>query len=699
MNKKQIKERIEKLKKEIDHYRYAYHVLDKSEISDAAQDSLKNELFKLEQENPEFITPDSPTQRVGGEPLEKFEKVTHSGPMMSIYDAFSRTDMEDWQERLRKILPGQKFDYFCELKLDGLAVALTYKNGVLEMGATRGNGQVGENVTQNIKTIDAIPLVVREPSESELKKIGLSEKQIKKLFSEMRNGTIEVRGEAIMPNRVFEELNKKYKKNGKAQLANPRNAAAGSIRQLDSRLTAERRLDFYAYSLVTDFELETQGQQLQLAGLLGFKTIKHNKYAKDLGEVFAFHDYWEKNRDKLPFNCDGIVVKINKLALWSKLGIIGKGPRYMMAYKFAAEQATTIVEDVIWQVGRTGVLTPTAVLMPVQVYGVKVSRATLHNMDEIKRLGLKIGDTVILERAGDVIPKIIKVLPNLRQGKEREVKIPVECPNCEGKVAKVPGEVAYRCLNKNCYAVNLRKFFHWASKGAMDIEGLGPKIIEQLVKEGLVRDVSDFFTLKVGDLEPLERFAEKSADNLVKAIEEKRQVDLPRFLYSLGIRHVGEETALLLGKQFSIFNSPAGEQFSIKEIIKYFQALSLEELQKLPDIGPIVAQSIYNWFKDKHNIALLEKLEKNGVKIKQAKIERKKQVLEGKTFVLTGTLAGLTRDGAKAKIRELGGEVSSSVSKNTDFVVAGEEPGSKFEKAKKLGVKIINEEEFVKLIK
>jgi len=694
MDKQQAKKRIKKLRDEINHHRYLYHVLDKTEISDAALDSLKNELAKLEQEYPELITPDSPTQRIGGKPLDKFNKVHHSAPMMSLFDAFSREDMEDWEKRLDKLMPGQKFDYYSELKLDGLAVALVYKNGKFNLGATRGDGVIGEDVTQNLKTIEAIPLVLRRPCQSELTKIGLAKSMGRKLQTALDKGIVEVRGEVIMTKKVFAELNKKYKKEGKPLLANPRNGAAGSIRQLDPKLTAERKLDCYIYDLMITPEGEIPGarfqgltrheQKIRLARLLGFKVVKHNKYCKDLTEVFKFHDHWERNREILPFNCDGIVVKIDKLDLWPRLGTVGKGPRYMMAYKFAAEQATTKVKEVVWQVGRTGILTPTAILEPVQVGGVTISRATLHNMDEINRLGLKIGDTIIIERAGDVIPKVIRVLSRLRDGSEKSIRAPKTCPMCGGKIIKVLGEVAYRCANKDCYAVNLRRLIHWASKAALDIEGLGPKIIRQLVKEGLVRDVSDFYKLTVGDLKPLERFAEKSADNLVKAIRNSREVALPRFIYALGIRHVGEESAIDLAKQF-------GNLERIKKA-------SLEEIEKIYDFGSIMAKSVYNWFHNKKNLELLDRLEKNGVIIRAQTAERRQQILSGKTFALTGTLDGLTRQEAKAKIRELGGNVSSSVSKKTDFVVAGKDPGSKYDKAKKLGVKIINERDFLRLI-
>ena len=746
MLKTEAKKRIEKLRQEINHHSYLYHVLDKPEIADAAWDALKNELAKLESRFPDLITPDSPTQRVSGRPLDKFKKVAHSAPMMSIYDSFTEQDMRDWEKRLRKIIaptpnpspvrtsrergamqktaeqvPLSHDDrngrglsrrtvrggevrgegiggYFCELKLDGLAAALHYRDGKFVLGATRGDGKTGEDVTQNLKTIASIPLELRGPGRKELERIGLGAKAIAGVARVLAKGEIEVRGEAIMTKSVFKALNRQYSKANKPILANPRNGAAGSIRQLDAKLAAARQLDFYVYALATDFGLVKHEQEHELAKLLGFKVLKENKYCFDLNEAIKFHHDREARRDKLDFECDGVVIKVNDLSLWPRLGTVGKGPRYMMAYKFAGQQVTTELKDVVWQVGRTGVLTPTAFLEPVAVGGVTVSHATLHNMDEIKRLDIKIGDTVIIERAGDVIPKVVKVLEKLRDGKEKKISVPEKCPMCDSRVIKIPGEVAYRCENKNCYAVNLRRLFHWASKGALDIDGLGPKIIEQLVKEGLVNDISDFFNLTEGDLKPLERFAGKSAENLVKAIAEKREVEAARFIFGLGIRHVGEEMANELATRIS--HEFKHKWPPIKNLINIIQAKTLEDWEKIEDIGPIVAKSIYQWFRNKRNLELLKKLRKNGVKIKLPEVVRvKKQVLAGRTIVLTGGLDSLTRDEAKAKIRELGGNVSSSVSKNTDFIVAGAEPGSKYEKAKKLGVKIITENEFLRLLK
>jgi DNA ligase (NAD+) len=676
-NKSEAKNRIDKLKKEIDRYRYSYHVLDKLEISDAALDSLKNELFKLEQEFPEFITPDSPTQRVGGRPLDKFRKVAHSAPMISLYDAFSEQDMRDWEKRNQRILKDEKINgYFCELKLDGLAVALRYDKNIFSLAATRGDGRTGEDVTQNLRTVESVPLALSNVTPEKLAKAGLNEMSADYIAQAIGSGFIEVRGEAIMSKKVFKELNEKYQKEGKPVLANPRNGAAGSIRQLDPRLAAERKLDFVAYDIATDLSFKTQKEKKALARILGFRVLDENKYCRDLEEVFAFHHYWEEHRDELPFEVDGIVVKADDLGIWPKLGTVGKGPRFMMAYKFAAEQVSTKVGGVRWQVGRTGVLTPTADLTPVSVGGVTVSHATLHNMDEINRLGLKIGDSVIIERSGDVIPKIIKVLENLRAGHEKQIEIPTECPQCGGGVEKIPGEVAYRCQNKDCFARKLRQLTHWAAKGAADIEGLGPKIIEQLLKEGLVGDIADFYSLKEGDLKPLERFADKSAENLVRSIQEKKEITLPRFIYGLGIRHIGEESAIVLAEKFG----------SLENIKK----AEYDELDSIHDFGSIMAKSVFDWFKDDKNRELLQKLENFGLKSKKHS-GAKKQTLAGKTFVLTGTLKNLTRDQAKAKIRELGGNISSSVSKKTDFVLAGDEPGSKLDKARELGVRIIDE--------
>jgi len=667
MDKKSAKDRISKLKKEIEHHRYLYHVLDRQEISDAALDSLKKELFDLERAYPEFITPDSPTQRIGGEPLKQFKKVNHEQRMLSFNDAFSKKDMEDWLERLENYLGRkirkEKDTFYCELKLDGLAMELIYEGGEFVQASTRGDGSIGEDVTQNLKTIDAIPLEI-----SETKKII-------------------IRGEVFLNTKEFNRINKEQEKRGLKLYANPRNVAAGSVRQLDPKITASRKLDFFAYSLITDLGQQRHEKEHEFLKRLGFKINSHNKAAKDLEEVFKFHEYWSKRRNKLPYEIDGVVVIANFNKDFEDAGVVGKAPRGAIAFKFAAKEATTIVEDIKIQIGRTGTLTPVAVLKPVQVAGVTISHATLHNADEIKRLDIRIGDTVIVSRAGDVIPKIINVLKDMRLHESKEFKMPNKCPVDGSKIRR--DGVYYRCSNKSCGAQQKEKLYHFVSRGAFNIEGLGPKIIDKFMDEGLIGDAADIFDLKEGDIAALERFAEKSANNIVKEINEKKEISLSKFLYSIGILHVGEETARDLAQIISVSN--------IIELIKKFQKLSLEDLQEIPDIGPKVAQSIFDWFKDKNNLHLLEKLEKTGIRLKKDK-KIKSGKLEGKSFVVTGTLESMSREKAKDLIRGLSGNVNESVSKKTDYVVVGSEPGSKYEKAKKIGIKILSEKEFINLI-
>lgn len=705
MNKTEAQARIKKLRLEIDHHRYNYHVLDKETLSPAALDSLKNELFKLENAWPDLITPDSPTQRVAGKALAKFSKVRHSRPMISLFDAFSEEDMSSWEERNRNYLknhPAKRrpFVYYCELKLDGLALSLKYQAGVLVSGATRGDGQVGEDVTNNIRTINSIPLRLYSPSLKDLEKLGLDASEADLLLQEIIDKAIEVRGEAIMTKTVFTELNKKYQKSGQPLLANTRNGVAGSLRQLDPQVTAERKLDFYAYDLILYSDslnklIRTRSQADALVALLGFKTLKQNKVCNNLAEVFKFQKSIGEKREGLPFGIDGIVVKFNELDFWEILGIVGKAPRYMMAYKFSAEQATTVVNEVIWQVGRTGVLTPAAILEPVNVGGVTISRATLHNLDEIRRLDLKLKDTVVVERAGDVIPKVVEVLKKLRTGKEKNILEPQKCPRCEGKVIKPAGEVAYRCQNKACYAVNLRKIIHFVSKGALDFVGLGPKIIEQFLSDGLIKDPADLFYLHQEDLNGLPGFAEKKIDNILEIIKNRRQLELDRFLYALGIRHVGETSAQKLADYLAF----SAKTISISALRRRAQRLSVSELEQLEDIGSIVAQSIYDFWRDRHNLDLLKKLDNAGIRLKINGINpSENKALKGKKFVLTGTLNGLTRQEAKDRIKAAGGLNQDSVGRDTDFVILGTDPGSKYEKAKKLGIKILDENSFLKLL-
>jgi len=690
VNKAEAKKRIEKLKGLINKYRYSRHVLDKELVPIEVEDSLKKELFDFEQEFPEFITPDSPTQRVGGKPLEKFEKVRHPTPMLSFNDAFSEKDMEDWLERISRLLTpteASKIDFYCEPKLDGLAIELIYENGILKAGSTRGDGIIGEDVTQNLKTVEAIPLRLRIKKEilKDFKTQGCDPCILEAIRNFDFKKSIVVRGEAIIIKKDFEKVNKEQIKRNFPPYANPRNLAAGSIRQLDPKVTASRHLDSNAYDLVTDLGQKNHFEKHQIIETLGFKTNnKYSKYCRNLKEVFEFHDFWQKNREKLPYEIDGIVVIVNDNKIFEKLGVVGKAPRGVIAFKFPLKQATTIIEDIKVQVGRTGALTPVAILKPVEVGGVTISRATLYNEDEMKRLGVKIGDTVIVGRAGDVIPDIISVLPELRTGREKEFKFPKKCPACGGKVVRPAGEVVWRCLNPKCFARQREYFYHFISKAAFDIVGLGPKIVDRLIDEGLVSDPADLFELEEGDILPLERFAEKSAKNLIEAIQSRKKIQFPRFIYALGIRNVGEETARTLAEYFG----------SIEKLKK----ASLEELQKIMNVGPMVAKSIYAFFQEKRNLKFIEKLKWVGVEIISEK-KPKRQILEGKTFVLTGSLGSMAREEAKEKIRLLGGEISESVSKKTDYVLVGKEPGSKFEKAQKLGVKTINEKEFLKILK
>ncbi len=664
-------ERLDKLKKVINHYRYLYHVLDKQEISDQALDSLKDELFKIEEKYPELITPDSPSQRVEGKPLKEFKKVRHKVPQWSFNDAFTEEDIYDFDERVKRFLvkEGVKKNptYTCELKIDGLKVVFEYEKGILKTAATRGDGKVGEDVTNNIKTIESVPLRLNKDID------------------------IIVEGEVWIGKKNFERVNQERQKAGEALYANPRNLAAGTLRQLDPKIVAERKLDVFVYDIdrIEGGEVafpQHQFDELNFLAELGFKVNKHFEHCKNISEVIAFWKKWAKMKEREDYWIDGVVLKVNEKELQDVLGYTGKAPRFGIAFKFPAEQVTTVVEDIVLQVGRTGVLTPVAHLRPVSVAGSVVSRATLHNEDEIKRLDVRVGDTVILQKAGDVIPQVVSVLKEMREGKEKPYHYPKKVEACggDGSIEKVPGQVAYRCVNKNSFDQQKRKFYHFVSKKAFDIDGLGPSIIDVLLEENLISSYDDIFSLEKGDLLSLPRFAEKSVNNLLEAIEKAREVELARFLVGLSIEQVGEETAIDLADYFGT--------------LEKIQKASLEDLEAIDGVGDVVAKSIYDWFRDKNNQHLLERL------LKQVKIKKpgnpvsKSGKFSGKKFVLTGTMETMSRDEAKEKIRALGGEVSSSVSKNTDYVVAGETPGSKYDKALSLGIKIIDEKEFKKLI-
>jgi DNA ligase (NAD+) len=683
MTNAEAKERIKYLRVAINKYRYEQHVLDALSISEAALDSLKKELFDLEQEFPDLITSDSPTQRVAGKPLDEFRKVKHETRMLSLNDAFSEQDMEEWNQRLIKYLATightpSAISYYCDLKMDGLAVELVYEDGLLVQASTRGDGEIGEDVTQNLRTIEAIPLQLAARND---RGAGIPKKLI-------------IRGECFLTTKEFERINKEQVAQGEKEFANPRNVAAGSIRQLDPKITAGRKLDFYGYFIYNPEEdYGTHYGRYQALRRFGFKVNPEGVVVTSLEEVFAFQKDILKKRASLPFEIDGIVVTVNDNSIAGAAGIIGKAPRGAIAYKFQAAEATTIVEDVIIQVGRTGALTPVAVLKPVRVSGVTVKHSTLHNADEIDRLGLKIGDTVIVSRAGDVIPKVIKVLTELRTGQEKAFSMPSKCP-IDGSTVVRDG-VAYRCPNPECAGRSRENLYHFVGRSGFNIEGMGPKIIDRFLDEGLITDAADIFLLKVEDIRDLERFGEQSAKNIIEEVAAKRTTTLSKFIYSLGILHVGEETSLVLAKQLTadgLLLTAGGE------ILDAMQKLSLDDLQKIPDIGPKVSQSIYGWFREKNNVDLVKKLDQAGVSIQPYQLSTITNKLTGQSFVLTGTLESMGREEAKEKIRSLGGEISESVSKKTSYVVAGAEAGSKLEKAQKLGVSILDEEAFLKLI-
>lgn len=674
MNKKELLLHIEKLREQINDLRYRYHVLNDPEVTDAMYDGLMYELKNIEREHPDLVTPDSPTQRVAGKPLDKFEKITHTVPQWSFNDAFSHEDIEDWQERILKMLEKElgsrpaDLSYVCELKIDGLHAVLTYEKGKLITAATRGDGRVGENVTQNIKTIMSVPLELSEPID------------------------IIVEGETWMKHTMLDTINEERKKTGELLFANPRNAAAGTIRQLDASIVAARKLQLTVYDISSNNAPDTQEQELLYLKKLGFKTDAEWRVCKSIDDIMVFYNKWKNEKHSRDFWVDGVVIKVNQKKYQNTLGFTGKAPRWAIAFKFPAEQGTTKIKDIYVQVGRTGALTPVALMEPVQLAGTTVTHATLHNFEEIERLDVRIGDTVVVEKAGDIIPKVVRVLEKMRTGKEKKVVEPVVCPICQSQVKRQDisdknknASVALFCVNPNCYAQELERMIHFVSKRAYNIDGLGQKIVEQLLNEGIIKNAADIFVLKQGDLEPLERFAEKSAQNLIEAIEVAKKVTLARFVYALGIRHVGEETAIRLQNHFGTLDA--------------IMNASLEELTEVSDIGPRVAESIVEYFSEEENKKLVADILKHGVTITVLqKSVPTDSPISGKTFVFTGGMEGFTRDGAKDLVRELGGEISESVSKKTDYVVVGTDPGSKYEKALKLGVTVLTEAEFKKLV-
>lgn len=662
--------RLAKLRAAIDAYRYAYHVENRSVISDAALDSLKHELTELETAYPDLITPDSPSQRVAGRPLAGFKKFSHRVRMFSLTDVFSAEELRDWDGRWRKLRPHDPTDYLVDLKLDGLAISLIYEAGLLVNAATRGDGQVGEDVTQNIKTIEAVPLRLSvDQLPSKIRQLVLTER-------------IVIRGEVVMRKKDFERLNADQRRRGEAEFANPRNVAAGSIRQLDPAVTVARRLDFYAWELVSDLGQKTLSESFDLLKTMGVKVNPRSATCPTLAAVEKFYAHIEKERESLPFWIDGVVVKINNRVLGLDLGFVGKAPRSATAWKFAAEQATTVVEDIVVQVGRTGALTPVAHLRPVSVAGTTVARATLHNADEIARHDVRIGDTVIIAKAGDIIPEVQSVLTKLRPAGTTAWRMPKHCPVCRQPVRRKDGEAIHYCTNNACPAKHREHLYHFVSKSAFDIAGLGPSTIDLLIEEELVHEPADIFTLKESQLNGLPLFAEKKAQNLIAGIAEKTTVPFDRFIFALGIRHVGQETARALAYAFPDW--PA------------LRRATLEQLQSVPDIGGVVADSIADWIGDPKHRQQVDRLLRN-VQTTRVKAPAAGP-LQGKSVVVTGTLVSMSRDEAEEAIRRAGGRAASTVSAKTAYVVVGDEPGSKAERAKKLNVPTLDEAAFHRLL-
>jgi DNA ligase (NAD+) len=663
-----IKKEIEGLREKLRHHEYRYYVLDDPEISDAAYDKLMQKLQALEAAYPELVTPESPTVRVGGTPREGFQTVRHARAMLSLDNAFSYDALRDFDRRVREGIGTDKIEYIAEHKFDGLSISLQYAGGKLVRGVTRGDGTTGEDVTPNVKTIRSIPL---QMDAAALKKAKLP-------------SDFEVRGEVLMTRKAFEALNRQQELSGGKIFVNARNSAAGAVRVLDPSITAARRLDFFAYYLFVDGKVPFPKHSDSLGALkqLRFRASDDWKPCNGIDAVIAYCDDWDAKREKLPYEIDGVVIKVNSTAIQNELGYTAKAPRWAIAFKYPARQETTVVNDIIVQVGRTGALTPVAMLEPVQVGGVTVSRSTLHNMDEVQRLGVQIGDTVLIERAGEVIPHVLKVV---KEGKNRKpFRMPKNCPECHSAIHHVEGEVAYRCVNAACPAKRKESLLHYASRHAMNIDGLGDKIVDQLVDKGLVKDVADLYALKEGDVAALERMAEKSAQNLLEEIEGSKKNSLARLIYALGIFSVGERTGQLLAEHFS----------SLEELA----VAKEEQLEAVQEVGPKVAASIVEFFSEPANRQLIKRLNKAGVHPTAEKREVKSPKLAGKSFVFTGGLANRSREEAGELVQQHGGKVSGSVSKKTDYVVVGTDPGSKYDKAKELGVTILTESEFEKLL-
>ena len=669
MGKKDIESKIRKLREMISHHDRKYYAENRPEVSDQEYDRLMKELQRLEEIHPELIAPDSPTQRVSGVVQEGFKTVEHKIPMLSMDNTYSADEIRGFDKRVKKNLGVDKLDYVVELKIDGVSISLLYEKGRFIQGATRGDGFNGDDITINLRTIRSLPL-------------NLSVKKGARFPS-----AFEARGEVYIPRKTFLKINKEKEKKGEEVFANPRNAASGSLKLLDSSLAAKRHLDMWIYGLggVEGESFKTQYETISFLNDAGFRTNPHIKKYHSIEDVIKYCNEWEDKKDSLDYDIDGMVIKVDSLSYQKRLGETSKSPRWMIAYKFPAERKETRLEDIIVQVGRTGTLTPVAALKPVELSGSTVSRATLHNQDEIIRKDIRIGDHVIIEKAGEIIPQVVEALKNKRTGKEKRFSMPKKCPACDSVVENIKNEVALRCENLGCPAQLKERIKHFASRQAMDIEGMGEAVVAQLVDKKLVEDYGDIYYLKHDEVKGLERMADKSASNLIDAIVKSKANSLNRLIFGLGIRHVGVRAAWILAARFG----------SLERIV----SLDIEELEKINEIGPIMAKSIHVFFRSKENKKVMEKLKKAGVNTSSSLKAQGSKVLDGKSVVITGSLESFTREAIEELIRTHGGNASSSVSKKTDFLVAGKDPGSKLDKAKKLGVKIINEHEFKKMIK
>ena len=670
MNKQQAAKESRKLAREIEKHNELYYVKNQPTISDKEYDDLLKRLLRLEADFPDLKRPDSPTQRIGSKVSGGARSVRHRVKMYSLDNTYSREEVEEWRKRVEKGLPRQNVEYLVELKVDGVSAALTYEDGLLTRAATRGDGTTGEEVTPNIKTIPSVPL------------------RLKARGQDKPPSLLDVRGEVYMEEGDFEKVNRAKKRKGETVFANPRNAASGSLKLLDARITAERNLRFYvhSYGLAEGKTYKTHEEFLDAMRRCGFPINPNNRLCRDFGEVLDYYDEFLKRREDLPYEVDGVVIKINSFAQREKLGETHKSPRWAVAYKFPAHQATTVVEDIIVQVGRTGILTPVAELKPVECGGVTISRSTLHNFDEIERLGVRKGDRVLVERAGDVIPKVIKVVQSARGKKTRRVSVPKKCPACGGRIAKdKSGDVAYRCINPSCPKQMERKLVHFVSRGAMDIDGMGESVITQLLEKGLVKDLADIYKLSQEDLLSLELFAAKKAENLLQAIAKSKRRSLSRFLFALGIPHVGEKAAATLAKEFG----------SLRALLK----AEKKDFERISDFGEVMAAAAADFFQQESTKKLVEKFKREGLELSRSRQPtRTKPAFADKKFVFTGEMKGLPRKEAGDLVRKFGGEVTSSVSKNTDFVVVGEAPGSKYDQAKKIGIKTLNQKQFEEMI-